>query len=180
LYINWKRRELVVTVALYGPQLSGKTTTWRWLARGAATPPGAGDDAFSLQLDNVRGKQIILNIRDISGDEGQAKRRRVALYGVDGLIFVADSHPDRMEANTISLQELEAHLATMEKSIYQMPFIFQYNKRDLPDAVKTDELQEILNPHRRFHFQETCAVEEEGLLEILKQATDLVMLTVSR
>jgi hypothetical protein len=176
LYINWKRKELVITVALYGPQASGKTTTWRWLAQGADRSPSG--DTFGLHLDDVRGKRVILHVRDTPGGEDAARRRRIALYGVDGLIFVADSDGFRQEANRQTLEELETNLRAMKKSIHQMPFIFQYNKRDLDQAVPVRQIQEVLNPDRIFPYQETCATREEGLVEILKQATDLVLTTV--
>jgi hypothetical protein len=178
VYINWKRKELIITLAVYGPQGSGKTTTWRHLSEGALAPPTEDEDSYSLHLHNVQGKQVVLNVRDICGAEGEAARRRVALYGADGLIFVADSCADRQEANRRSLDELQAHLGAMNKSLQQVPVILQYNKRDLPDAVAVHEMQDVLNPKRRLHYQETCALHEEGLVELLKQATDLVLVAV--
>jgi hypothetical protein len=178
VYINWKRKELVITVAIYGPQGSGKTTTWRYLAQGASPPPTNGEDTFGLILDQVQGKQVILNVRDTPGAPEAASKRRIALYGVDGLIFVADSHTAMTDANRQSLYELQAHLEKMGKSMYQLPFLLQYNKRDLPDALPIEELQTLLNARRKFPYQETIAVEPQGMVEILKQVTDLVLMTV--
>lgn len=175
MYVNWKRRELVITIALYGPQGSGKTTTWRHLVRGAPDIPDAGSDTLSLRLDEVQGKRVILHIRDIPGGEEEAGRRRVALYGVDGVIFVADSDASRLEDNRRSLGELTAYLDDMQKSIYDLSFLFQYNKRDLQHALSIDDLQDDLNVERVFPYQETIALRGEGLVEVLKQATDLVL-----
>jgi hypothetical protein len=178
VYINWKKKEFVITVAVYGPQGSGKTTTWRYLAQGASPPLTNGGDTFGLTLDRVQGKQVILNVRDTPGAPDAATERRIALYGVDGLVFVADSHVSQIDANRQSLYELQANLEGMGKSMYQLPLLFQYNKRDLPDVLPVDELQTLLNARRKFPYQETVASREEGLVEILKQVTDLVLVTV--
>jgi signal recognition particle receptor subunit beta len=177
MYINWKRKELIITIALYGPSQSGKTTTWHVLSEGADSPPEAGSDTFSLHLENVQDKQVILHVRDVPGESDAAEERRVALYGVDGLIFVADSEAARLEANRASLDELEANLTAMGKSIHTMPFLFQYNKRDLPTALPVAEIQQHLNPDRLFPHQETSATYAEGVLDVLRQATDLVLTT---
>jgi hypothetical protein len=177
MYINWKRKQLIITVALYGPPRSGKTTTWRVLSQGAAAPPEEGADTFSLHLENVQDKQVILHVRDVPGEDGAASERLIALYGVDGLIFVADSEASRQEANRTSLVELDANLAAMKKSIHTTPFILQYNKRDLQDALPIGNLQNQLNPDRLFPHQETIAIRSEGVLEVLRQATDLVLTT---
>jgi len=177
MYINWRYKELTITIALYGPPSSGKTTTWRVLARGAITLPEEGSDTFSLRLDDIRDKHVVLQVRDIPGKLEDEARRRTALYGVDGLIFVADSDAAQEEANRRSIEELQANLERMNKSIYTMPFLLQYNKRDLPTALEVEQLQDHLNPDRVFPYQETSANVEEGVLEVLRQATDLILAT---
>lgn len=177
MYVNWKRRELVITIALYGPQGSGKTTTWQHLVKGAPHAPEEGSDTLRLCLEEVGGKRVILHIRDIPGDDEAAARRRVALYGVDGVIFVVDSDSGRLAANRTSLSELQAHLTVMQKTAYDLTFLFQYNKRDVSQALSIEELQDHLNTDRIFPYQETVALRGEGLLEVLKQTTDLVLAT---
>jgi hypothetical protein len=178
MYINWKKRELVITLALYGPLGSGKSTTWRFLAQGAVDSLAQGVDNFSLRLEKIQGKQLILNLRDTPGQETAASQRRVALYGVDGLIFVIDSDPARQAANRQSLNELEHNLSAMGKTLWRMPLLFQYNKRDLPDALSIVLCQELFNP-QGLPYQETCADSGEGLVELLQQATDLVLRTIA-
>jgi hypothetical protein len=177
MYINWKRKQLIITVALYGPPRSGKTTTWRVLSQGAVVPPEENADTFSLRLEEVQEKQVVLHVRDVPGEDATPSERRIALYGVDGLVFVADSGASRQEGNRISLVELDANLASIKKSIHTLPFIFQYNKRDLDDALPVGDLQNQLNPDRLFPHQETIAIRSEGVLEVLRQATDLVLTT---
>ncbi len=177
MYINWKKRELVITLALYGPLGSGKSTTWRFLAQGAVDLT-QGVDTFSLRLEKIQGKQLILNLRDTPGQETAASQRRVALYGVDGLIFVVDSAPHRQAANRQSLNELEHSLSTMDKLLWRMPLLFQYNKRDLPDALSIALCHELFNP-QGLPYQETCADSGEGLVELLQQATDLVLRSIA-
>lgn len=178
MHINWKRKEIIITIALYGPAGSGKSLTWRYWSGNAASPPADGEDTFSLRLKQIQGKQLILNLRDIPGAAEAASRRKVSLYGVDGLVFVVDSSPERKEANRASLQELQVNLAAMNKSIYNMPILLQHNKRDLPDALPIETLHSFLNPQWRWPYQETCALRGEGLVEVLQQATDLVLMTV--
>jgi hypothetical protein len=175
MYINWKRKELIITIALYGPPQSGKTTTWRVLAAGAVTPPQEGEDTFSLRIENVQDKQVILHVRDVPGAADAAAQRRIALYGVDGLIFVANSDAAHKEINYTSIQELEENLQAMQKSMHGMPFILQYNKRDLASALPVQALQDRLNRDRLFPYQETIAIQSNGVLEVLRQATDLVL-----
>jgi hypothetical protein len=174
MYINWKRKELIITLALCGPRHSGKSTTWRYWSRKASPPPEDGADMFSLRLENIQGKRLILHVRDISGSDTEAIRR-VALYGVDGLIFVADSHPEQREANRRALHELEKNLASMNKPIETTPLLLQYNKRDLADALPLNDLDLDLNPGARWPYQETIAIKETGLAKTLRQATDLAL-----
>ncbi len=178
MYINWKRKELVFTIALYGPQGSGKTTTWQHIAQKATEPPREGEDSVSLYLQDVQGKHLLLNLRDTDGRQAGRGRRRTALYGVDGIIFVADSTPEQLQANVDSLYELEGYLGEMSKTIYMMPFLFQYNKRDLSAALQIREIQEHLNPDRIFSHQATVARQGEGMLEVMQTITDLILATV--
>ncbi len=177
MYINWKRKELVITIALYGPPGSGKTTMWQYVAQKALHPPEAGGDTATLYLQDIQGKRLLLHLRDISGAPAAASKRRVALYGVDGMIFVADSAPERQDANADTLYELEQNLGTMDKTIYALPFVFQYNKRDLDDAVPFAALQERLNPDQVFLQQPTCALTGEGIVDTMKCITDLILTT---
>jgi hypothetical protein len=178
MYINWRKKELVITIALYGPQGSGKTTMWHYIARKALHPPEEGDDTTTLYLQDIQGKRVLLNVRDTPGETEASSRRRVALYGVDGLIFVADSLKERQEANDQSLYELEEHLGTMNKTIYALPFVFQYNKRDLKGVVPVTELQKRFNPDRIFPCQATSATTGDGVVKTLQCITDLVLTTV--
>ena len=177
MYINWKRKELVITIALYGPQGGGKTTTWQHIARSADVVPDSAD-TVRIYLRDVQGKRLILNIRDTPGDPEAASERRIALYGVDGLIFTADASPERQDANDESLYELEGHLGTMDKTLYGIPFVFQYNKQDVREALDLEVLQDSLNEDRVFPSQPTCAVTGEGVGSLVQKATDLVLAAV--
>jgi signal recognition particle receptor subunit beta len=174
MYINWKRKELVITIALYGPQGGGKTTTWQHIAKSVDLTPDS-DDTIRIYLKDIQGKKLILNIRDTLGAPEAASQRRIALYGVDGVIFTVDSASERRDANRQSLYELEGYLGMMDKTLYAVPFLFQYNKQDLEDALPLDALQDALNEDHIFPHQPTCAVSGEGVGPLVQKATDLIL-----
>jgi hypothetical protein len=177
MYINWKRKELVITIALYGPEGSGKTTTWEHVKR-YVSPEDVDGDTVRVRLENVQGKRLILNLRDTDGDVEAASQRRVSLYGVDGVVFVADSALERQKYNSHSLYELESYLEAMQKNIYSMPFLFQYNKRDLAGSVPVEELQARLNPDGIFFHHNTSALGGDGVKDVMQTITDLILTTV--
>jgi signal recognition particle receptor subunit beta len=177
MYINWKRKELVITIALYGPPGGGKTTTWQRIAEHADVVPDS-EDTVRLYLEDIQGKQLILNVRDTLGAPDAASQRRIALYGVDGVIFTVDSSPERQGANDQSLYELESHLGAMDKTLYTVPFVYQYNKQDVVDALDLDALQETLNKDEVFPHQSTCALSGEGIGPLVQKATDLILATL--
>jgi Fe2+ transport system protein B len=66
----------------------------------------------------------------------------------------------------------------MGKTLYGIPFIFQYNKQDLSEALDSDVLQDRLNEDRVFSCQPTCAVTGEGVGSLVRKTTDLVLAAV--
>jgi hypothetical protein len=103
--------------------------------------------------------------------------RKLILKGVDGLVFVADSQIDRFEANIESLMNMHDNLAELNLSIDNVPFVMQYNKRDLPRVVSIDDLERELNP-RKVPFYESVAVRGVGVFDTLKSACKLVLKTL--
>jgi hypothetical protein len=98
---------------------------------------------------------------------------------VDGLVFVADSHPQRLAANRESLIDLEENLAEWGRALSDIPMVIQFNKRDLEGATPVDELEAALNPAGRKTF-EAVAIEGSGVLESLTALSRLVIEVVNR
>jgi len=101
------------------------------------------------------------------------------LRGVDGLIFVADSHPQRLAANRESLADLESNLAEAGLAASDVPIVFQYNKRDLAGATPVEELRQMLNPDGRPDF-EAVAIDGTGVLESLTAISRQVIRALNR
>src|SRR5262249_55166233 len=106
-------------------------------------------DFLPVDLGVVNGFVTRFHLYTVPGQIYYRLSRRAVLQGVDGLVFVADSHPAREAANRESLADLESHLATLPFTAAQrarLPRVFQWNKRDLPVAVPIARLRLALNP----------------------------------
>jgi signal recognition particle receptor subunit beta len=100
--------------------------------------------------------------------------RKLILKGVDGIVFVADSQIARMEANIESMENLRTNLAEQGYSLDKLPYVIQYNKRDMPSVASVEELQELLNPNNVPDY-EACAASGEGVFDTLKGIAKLVL-----
>ena len=100
--------------------------------------------------------------------------RKLILKGVDGVVFVADSQVERMEANIESFENLAVNLKEQGYDLDKIPCVVQYNKRDLPNAAPLEELRNLLNPKGIPEF-EACAATGEGVFETLKGISKLVL-----
>ena len=147
--------EIDCKVVYVGPAGSGKTTTIRAVhdrlapdTRGpvlSPTLPGGGTlffDLLTIELGTLDGRRIRLQLLSAPGDPGRSEVRRTVLRGADGVIFVSDSTPGRMEANLAALRDLRADLEALGQSV-SVPVVFQHNKRDVPGAVPEDERRAI-------------------------------------
>jgi signal recognition particle receptor subunit beta len=157
-FVNHSTRELNVKIVYYGPGLSGKTTNLQHLyARAPSHTKGrlislATEtertlffDFLPMNLGTLRGFQVRFHIYTVPGQIFYAASRKLILKGVDGVVFVADSHPLRWEANAESLSDLHRNLAAYGLSIPRIPAVVQYNKRDLPDALPLADLRRSLD-----------------------------------
>lgn len=184
--------ELGCKVVYYGPAASGKTTNIKYVydrldpsARGKLIAPTDGPDRtlffdfLPVQMGSVRGVRTRFHLYTVPGQVPQHESRRLVLKGVDGILFVADSHPQRTAANAESMRDLEGHLERQGMSLSDVPLVLQFNKRDLEGATPLDELQEQLNPFNRQTF-EAVAIRGEGVLESLTAISRLVIATLNR
>jgi signal recognition particle receptor subunit beta len=165
-FVNYSTREINVKVVYYGPGLSGKTTNLQHLyARAPAHAKGrlislATEtertlffDFLPMNLGTLRGFQVRFHIYTVPGQIFYEASRKLILKGVDGVVFVADSHPLRREANAESMADLHRNLAEYNLAIPRIPAVMQYNKRDLSDAVPLADLRSSLGHPELPEFQ---------------------------
>ena len=157
--INYASREINCKIVYYGPGLGGKTTNLEHVY-GKVSPDTRGKlislatetertlffDFLPVDLGTIRGFRTRFHLYTVPGQVYYNASRKLILKGVDGVVFVADSQTERMEANMESMQNLYDNMAEHGYDITRMPFVVQYNKRDLPNAAPLAELQAALNP----------------------------------
>jgi signal recognition particle receptor subunit beta len=157
--INYASREINCKIVYYGPGLGGKTTNLEHVY-GKVKPDTRGKlislatetertlffDFLPVDLGTIRGFKTRFHLYTVPGQVYYNASRKLILKGVDGIVFVADSQIERMEANQEAMQNLYDNMAEYGYDLTKMPFIIQYNKRDLPNASPLSELQAALNP----------------------------------
>ena len=157
--INYASREINCKLVYYGPGLGGKTTNLEYVYEKVA-PTAKGKlislatetertlffDFLPVDLGTIRGFKTRFHLYTVPGQVYYNASRKLILKGVDGVVFVADSQLERMEANLESMQNLYDNMVQHGYDLTKMPFVVQYNKRDLPNAASVQELQEALNP----------------------------------
>ena len=157
--INVAAREIHCKIVYYGPGMSGKTTNLQYIHQ--AVPQATKGDLLSIatetertlffdflpvDLGTIRGFPTRFHLYTVPGQVYYNASRKLILKGVDGVVFVADSQCERIEANQESMQNLYDNMAEYGYDLTRMPFVVQYNKRDLPNAASVAELQAALNP----------------------------------
>ena len=157
--INYASREINCKLVYYGPGLGGKTTNLEFVFNKVA-PNSRGKlislatetertlffDFLPVDLGTIRGFKTRFHLYTVPGQVYYNASRKLILKGVDGVVFVADSQIERMEANIESMQNLYDNMAQHGYNLTTIPFVIQYNKRDLPNAATIGELQAALNP----------------------------------
>src|SRR6202163_3426513 len=157
-FINYMAREINCKLVYYGPGLCGKTTNLQYIYE-RTNPEHKGKmislatetertlffDFLPLSLGEIRGVKTRFHLYTVPGQVFYDASRKLILKGVDGVIFVADSQIERMEANEESMENLRTNLAEQGYALEKLPFVIQYNKRDLPNVASVDELRQMLN-----------------------------------
>ena len=157
--INYASREINCKIVYYGPGLGGKTTNLEHVY-GKTKPDTRGKlislatetdrtlffDFLPVDLGTIRGFKTRFHLYTVPGQVYYNASRKLILKAVDGIVFVADSQVERMEANQEAMQNLYDNMAEYGYDLTKMPFVIQFNKRDLPNAASLPELQTQLNP----------------------------------
>ena len=191
-FINYSSREINCKIVYYGPGLCGKTTNLQHVYS-KTNPDAKGKmislatetertlffDFLPLSLGEIRGFKTRFHLYTVPGQVFYDASRKLILKGVDGVVFVADSQVERMEANMESLDNLDINLKEQGYDLAKVPFVIQYNKRDLPNAAPVEELRKILNPNGYTDY-EACAATGEGVFETLKAISKLVLIELKK
>ena len=179
-FVNYNAKEIHCKIVYYGPSLGGKTTNVQWIFQKTTTDPKSKlmtlnienertifFDFLPLSLGEIRGFKTRFHLYSVPGQMVYDASRKLILKGLDGVVFVADSQAERMEENLQSLKNLKTNLEQQGCDIHQMPLVFQYNKRDLPNVMLINELRSELNKYNAPDF-EASAVQGVGVFESLK------------
>jgi signal recognition particle receptor subunit beta len=191
-FINYSSREINCKIVYYGPGLCGKTTNLQFVYK-RTNPEQKGKlislatetertlffDFLPLALGDIKGFKVRFHLYTVPGQVFYAASRKLILKGVDGVVFVADSQIERMEANMESLDDLSINLAEQGYELAKLPFTIQYNKRDLPNAAPLDSMNKLLNGRSLTYF-EAVAVTGVGVFETLKNVAKQVLIELKK
>jgi signal recognition particle receptor subunit beta len=186
-FINYASREINCKIVYYGPGLCGKTTNLQYIYDTTA-PQAKGKlislatetdrtlffDFMPLELGTVRGFKTRFHLYTVPGQVFYDASRKLILKGVDGVVFVADSQEERMDANIESLHNLEENLRSQGYELDNLPYVLQLNKRDLPNVVPVNEMTaELMKKNEP--LIEAVASNGQGVFDTLKAVAKQVL-----
>ena len=186
-FINYASREINCKIVYYGPGLCGKTTNLQHIFESTA-PQARGElislatetartlffDFMPLELGTVRGFKTRFHLYTVPGQVFYDASRKLILKGVDGVVFVADSQEERMDANVESLYNLEENLQAQGYDLMKIPYVLQLNKRDLPNIMPVDDLAAELR-RKQEPVVEAVASTGAGVFDTLKAVAKQVL-----
>ena len=191
-FINYASREINCKIVYYGPGLGGKTTNLQYIYDSSAaqnkgkmislateTDRTLFFDFLPLDLGTVRGFKTRFHLYTVPGQVYYDASRKLILKGVDGVVFVADSQRERMDANVESLYNLEENLKQHGYDLAKIPYVLQLNKRDLPNAVPAEELAAELRRNGEPVF-EAVASKGIGVFDTLKAVAKQVLMELRK
>ena len=188
---NYSTKELTAKVVYYGPGLCGKTTNLQWvheklpiknkgkmLSLATETDRTLFFDFLPIEIGTIRGMKTRIQLYTVPGQVFYNATRRMVLKGADAVCFVCDSQEAMLDANLESYENMRQNLEANEIDADEIPVVLQYNKRDLPNALPIEILNERMNPHN-YPFYEAIAVKGIGVEDTLKAVTKLVFKALS-
>jgi signal recognition particle receptor subunit beta len=191
-FINFAAREINCKIVYYGPGLGGKTTNLQWIfdktnekqkgkmiSLATETDRTLFFDFLPLDLGTVRGFKTRFHLYTVPGQVFYDASRKLILRGVDGVVFVADSQEERMDANLEALDNLVDNLKEHGYDINKIPYVLQLNKRDLPNALGVDALKKDLVKRGEPVF-EGVAFQGSGVFETLKEVARQVLIELKK
>jgi signal recognition particle receptor subunit beta len=188
---NYSTKELTAKVVYYGPGLCGKTTNLQWiheklpiknkgkmLSLATETDRTLFFDFLPIEIGSIRGMKTRIQLYTVPGQVFYNATRRMVLKGADAVVFVCDSQEAMLDANLESFENMRQNLEANEIDPDEIPIVLQYNKRDLPNALPIEILNERMNP-QNYPFAEAIAVTGAGVEDTLKAVTKLVFKSLS-
>lgn len=189
--INQATKELQVKVVYYGPALCGKTTNLvqvhsqvqcqqgnkgKLVSLATSSDRTLFFDFLPIEAMTIKGFKTKFQLYTVPGQVVYNTTRQLVLRGVDGIVFCADSQYDKMEENVESFTNLQDNLKTLKMDIADIPYVLQYNKRDLPNVADVDYMEYLLN-NRDVQVPSftACAHKCEGVFETLNMITRMLL-----
>ena len=194
-FINFKKKEVQVKIVYYGPGRGGKTTNLEYIYSNfkdrikteLVAIKTQGDrtlffDFLPFDIGKIKGYDVKVQLYTVPGQVKYDATRELVLRGVDGVVFVADSMEARRQQNLQSLKNLQDNLAVHKKSIFKIPLVLQYNKRDLAEQdiplLSVETLENSLNSKLKVPFFEASAVVGTNVVQTLKKIISMTMASV--
>lgn len=196
-FINLKKKEVQTKIVYYGPGRGGKTTNLEYIYNkfnlriktDMVTIKTHGDrtlffDYLPFDIGKIKGYNIKVQLYTVPGQVKYNATRRLALRGVDGIVFVADSIRVRREKNILSIKNLQENLATYKKSIFKIPLVLQYNKRDLQEQgiplLALETLERDLNTQLKAPSFEASALLGTNVAKTLKKIVSMTIVSLEK
>ena len=194
---NLKDRVIECKIVYYGPGRCGKTTNLEYIFKAFKKNTSSdmvsidtkGDrtlffDFLPMGLGKIRGCDVMIQLYTVPGQTKYASTRKMVLKGVDGVVFVADSLEVRRKANVLSLKDLQQNLAEQNQSIFKLPLVVQYNKRDLGEeglpVIPEEVMERDLNSKLKVPSFTASALKGTGVWPTLKECMKLTLLQLQR
>ena len=191
-FVNLKKKEVQAKIVFYGPGRGGKTTNLEYIYNKfnnrikteMVTIKTHGDrtlffDFLPFDVGKIRGYDVKIQLYTVPGQVKYDATRRLVLRGVDGIVYVADSMAVRREKNILSLRNLQKNLATFRKSIFRVPIVLQYNKKDLAEQgiplMSLQMLEKDLNSQLKAPSFEASALLGNNVVETMKKIISMTM-----
>jgi signal recognition particle receptor subunit beta len=191
-FINFAAREINCKIVYYGAGLGGKTTNLQWIFQktgerqkgkmislATETDRTLFFDFLPLDLGTVRGFKTRFHLYTVPGQVFYDASRKLILRGVDGVVFVADSQEERMDANIEALENLQDNMKEHGYDFMKVPYVLQLNKRDLPNVLAVDSLKKELVKRSEPVF-EAVAYQGVGVFETLKEVSRQVLVELKK
>ena len=195
-FVNLKKKEVQAKIVYYGPGRGGKTSNLEYIHKTLQGRIQAelvaikthGDrtlffDFLPFDVGKIKNYNVRIQLYTVPGQVKYNATRKLVLRGVDGLVFVADSMALRREKNILSLKNAQENLAVYKKSIFKIPLVLQYNKRDLANqgipTMSVQQLEKDLNSRLKVPFFEATALSGTNVVATLKKIIALTMASLS-